>query len=103
MRVSRDVTDSKTGEVTTEWVDIPDLRTAAEQAVIDQQASAAAQILATNDGTIRQQAQAAMSGLRQVRDAASLDGAQQAAFNRLAARVLILLLRLALGRFEGTS
>lgn len=96
-------TDVKTGAVTERWVERPDVVTAEVQAAVDQKNAAAAAVVTANEQTIGQQALSAMESLRQVRDAASLSPTQQTAFNKLVARVLLLLLRVAFRRFDATT
>lgn len=85
------------------WVEDPNAITEAQGIAQDQQRAAEAATVAGNDLTVRQQAFAALDSLRQVRDAASLSATQQTAFNKLVAKVLILLVRLALGKLDGTA
>lgn len=81
-------------QVQAAWVQVQAQRAAAAQA---------AATAATNDATIRQQALGLMDYLRTVRDGASIGTGTQATFNKQVARVLLLLLRLALGKLDGTA
>jgi hypothetical protein len=67
---------------------------------VERQAETAA---AGNDLTIRQQAEAALVDLRIYRDRTTTTTAQDKAFLKLVARVLIALVRIALRKLDGTG
>lgn len=66
-------------------------------------AATAAQSAATNEGTIRQQAEAALADLRTYRDRATTTTAQDKAAIKLLVRVAIGLIRLVLRRLDGAA
>jgi len=78
----------------------PVLADAAAQAGVEQ---AERDVILANETTVGQQAEAALAELRIYRDRTTTTTAQDKAFMKLAARVLIGLIRLVLRRLDGTA
>lgn len=99
MRIRECVTDAKTGEVTEQWIDVPDVMTL-EQGMAFTAAEARKE---ATGNTLVIQAEQAIVNLRAYRDLASPTNAQTVAAVKLLCRVCIGLIRLYLRRFDGTD